>query len=46
MANHILWNFPTAGSDILFFKPVSGGNGTFLAAVAQLHQDHASSTAP
>jgi len=30
-ANHILWNFPTAGSDIQFFKPVAVAFGTFLA---------------
>jgi len=40
MANHILWNFPTAGSDILFFKPVAVANGTFLAPLRSYIQDH------
>ena len=40
MANHILWNFPTAGSDILFFKPVAVANGTFLAPLRGYIQDH------
>src|SRR5207249_9628395 len=39
-ANHILWNFPTAGSDIQFFKPVAVAFGTFLAPLRGYIQDH------
>jgi len=39
-ANHILWNFPTAGSDIQFFKPVAVAFGTFLAPQRGFIQDH------
>ena len=39
-ANHILWNFPTAGSEIQFFKPVAVAFGTFLAPQRGFIQDH------
>src|SRR5436190_404427 len=39
-ANHILWNFPTAGSDIEFFTPVAVAFGTFLAPQRGFIQDH------
>ena len=39
-ANNILWNFPTAGSDIQFFKPVAVAFGTFLAPQRGFIQDH------
>ena len=40
MARHILWNFPTAGGIINFFKPVATASGTFLAPLRSYIQDH------